>query len=228
MPKNQYNNIYKNSFTQKNMINKKEIINILIITLILSFGISLISPLNYFLIVLGSIFAVILINVITKKIIAHFLDSEIEVNIWEFKRFGYRKEQHFKKAFPAGAFFPLISRILFFPFNGFIWMASLVFEVKSKTYRAAKRHGLYSYSEMTENHIGLIAASGIFANLVLALLGYLIGFTDFARFNIWFAFWNMIPISNLDGNKIFFGNLIIWVFLACLTLLALGYTFLLV
>ena len=81
---------------------------------------------------------------------------------------------------------------------------------------------------MTEEHIGLIAASGIFANLFLGIIGYLIGFPLFAKLSIWFAFFNMIPISNLDGNKIFFGNLVLWSFLAIITLIGLGYTFLLV
>jgi Zn-dependent protease len=107
-------------------------------------------------------------------------------------------------------------------------MACLVFDVKPKIYRAAKRHGLYSYSEMTESHIGLIAAVGVIASLVFAVIGYLMGFSEFSRLSIYFAFFNMIPISDLDGNKIFFGSLILWSFLAALVLIGLGYVFFLV
>ena len=110
-------------------------------------------------------------------------------------------------------------------------MASLVFDVKAKAYHAAKRHGIYSFSEMTEEHIGRIAAAGIFVNLVLAIAFYFIGGdfgTLFAKLNILFAFFNMIPISDLDGNKIFFGNLVLWSFLAIVTLIGFLGTFLLV
>ena len=46
--------------------------------------------------------------------------------------------------------------------------------------------------------------------------------------NFWFAFFNMLPISELDGNKIFFGSIVFWSFLAILTLIGLGYAFLLI
>ncbi|MBL7059296.1 hypothetical protein ISS08_02490, partial [Candidatus Pacearchaeota archaeon] len=101
-------------------------------------------------------------------------------------------------------------------------------DVKAKVYRAAKRHGLYSFSEMTEYHLGLIAASGIFINLILAIIGYVIGFPLFAKLNIYYALFNMIPISDLDGNKIFFGSLVLWSFLAALTLIGLGYALFLI
>ena len=81
---------------------------------------------------------------------------------------------------------------------------------------------------MTEYHIGVIAGWGILANLFFALIGYLIGFTEFARLNIYFAFFNIIPLSNLDGNKIFFGSFIFWSFLAILTIIGLGYAFFLI
>jgi len=98
-------------------------------------------------------------------------------------------------------------------------MASLIFEVKPKVYRAAKRYGLYKFSEMTEYHIGLIAASGIAVNILLGIIGYLINFPLFAKLNIYYALFNLIPISELDGNKIFFGSFVLWCFLASIVLL---------
>ena len=46
--------------------------------------------------------------------------------------------------------------------------------------------------------------------------------------NIWFVFFNLIPVSDLDGNKIFFGNNVLWVVLAIVSLIALGYTIFLI
>ena len=75
---------------------------------------------------------------------------------------------------------------------------------------------------MTELHEGIIAIAGIVANLFFALVGYLVGFDEFARINLYYAFFNMIPVSNLDGNKIFFGSLLGWAVLATIILIALA------
>jgi Zn-dependent protease len=217
------------------MINPKEFAFLVLVTIITAFAVALTKTLTLnltlFLYALLGIFILLLLNILMKKITAYFLESEIEIKLWEIKRFGFKTGDYFKKAFPLGIFIPLISKIFFFSLNGFVWMASLVFDVKAKAYHAAKRHGMYSFSEMTEEHIGRIAAVGIITNLILAFLFYFIGGDFgliFAKLNIWFAFFNMIPISDLDGNKIFFGNLVLWSFLAVVTLIGLGYTFFLV
>lgn len=205
------------------MFSKKEISGILVITIIVGFAVNFLRNIEILHFTMISVFSIILINSIAKKISAFYLDSEVEIKIWEIQRIGFKPNRYFKKPIPAGAFMPLIFSAITHGY--FAWMASLVFDVKAKIYRAAKRHGLYSFSEMTESHIGFIAATGIIANLVFSIIGYLIGLDRFAELNIYYAFFNMIPISDLDGNKIFFGNLILWSFLAALVLVGMGYIF---
>ncbi len=208
------------------MFTKKELLWVVIITIILSISISLINTWQTFFITLLAIFLILALNILAKKLTAYYLDSKIRIKPWEIKRYGFKPEQHFKKPFPAGIFLPIIISAL--TFSNLIWMASLIFEVKPKIYKAVKRHGIYSFSEITENQIGLIAAAGIFANLVFAIIGYLAGWPIFTKLSVWYAFFNMLPISDLDGNKIFFGNLILWSFLASLVVIAVGYALLLV
>ena len=210
------------------MINRKEITDIILVSVILTFSITLFHKFTNFLEILLYLFLIIMINILVKKIVSYYFESEVEIKIWSFKRWGYKPKNYLRKEFLAGAIFPIISSIIFFPLNGFIWMSSLIFNVKSKTYRAAKRHGLYSFTEISEDHIAYIAAAGLFANLLFSVIAYLIGLTEFAKLSIWFAFFNIIPISNLDGNKIFFGSKVLWSLLATITLIALGYTFLVV
>mgnify|MGYP001583051339 CR=1 FL=1 len=204
------------------MINKKEILLIVIISVILAFSISLIETWDIFLSSLLAVFLVIIINVFAKKIMSYYLDSEVEIRLWEIERYGFKPKNRFKRPFPAGAFLPLISKIFLFPLGSFVWMASFAFDVKPKIYRAVKRFGMYSFSEMTESHEGWIAASGIVASLFFALIGYLIGFDEFARISLYYAFFNMLPISDLDGNRIFFGSLLGWAVLATIILIALA------
>lgn len=205
------------------MINKREVLIIsliiVIITLSLNLSLSIFEEWRTVLYTLLAVSVVILANIFTKKFIAYHLDSEIEMRVWEVGKYGFTKDKHSKKPFPLGAFLPIISKIIFFPFKSFVWMASLVFDVKPRIYRGAKRFGLYTFSEITEYHLGLIAASGIVINLILSIIGYFFGFPLFARLNIYYAFFNILPLSEFDGNKIFFGNLIMWAFLASLILI---------
>ena len=153
---------------------------------------------------------------------SYYVESEIEVKLFEIRKYGWTSGMQLKHSFPAGVFLPIIFSALTFGY--FTWMAGLVFDVKAKIHRAAKRHGLYSFTEMTEYHIGLIAAAGILANLVFVVVGYLIGLPaqmNFVKLSILYVFFNMLPVYDLDGNKIFFGSLILWSFLAALVLVAL-------
>jgi len=205
------------------MFNTKEIILIIVTSLILAFTLSvttLSTDLTVFLYLLLSIFIIIIINSIAKKFAAHFYESEMEIKLWEISRYGFKPHKKFKKNFPAGLALPIIITALSFGY--LFWLSSLVFDVKAKTYRTAKRHGLYLFSEMTEDHIGYIAATGIFVNLFAAILGYFLDLPsamNFVSLNIFYAFFNMLPISDLDGNKIFFGNIVLWAFMATLTLI---------
>ena len=210
------------------MFNKKEIFSIIIVSIVLAFGITLVKELSLFLSVLLGVLIVLLINVLTKKITGFYLDSKVDVRIWEFKRYGFKPGQKLKQFIPAGLIIPLLSKIILFPLNGFLWMASMVFDVNAKKYKAARRHGIYSFSEITEDQIGIIAASGIIFNLIASVIFYMVGLPLFAKLNIWFVFFNLIPVSDLDGNKIFFGNNVLWVVLAIVSLIALGYTIFLI
>ena len=113
-----------------------------------------------------------------------------------------------------GLLLPLIIKVI--TMGALNWTAALTFETKGKNYRAARRHGIYSFSEVTEAQMGYIAAIGIFGTLVGAFIGYLLGFEDFVKLSLGYAFFNMIPLSTLDGNKIFFGNITLWAFLAAI------------
>ncbi|HUW44100.1 MAG TPA: hypothetical protein VMV95_04030 [Bacillota bacterium] len=208
------------------MLNLKEISPILVVVLVITLLLGLFNNFKGFLYTLLAVFIVFMINILAKKVMSTYLDSEIEVKFWEIKRYGFKPPSSFKKPFPAGIFFPIIFTLI--TLGNFIWMASLIFDVKPKISRSAKRHGLYSYSEMTEGHIGFIAAAGVIANLIFAVVGYIAGFPEFSRLSIFLAFFSMIPISDLDGNKIFFGNLVLWSFLAAIVLIGLGYVFFLV
>ena len=204
------------------MIDKKEIGAFAIILVVLAVSSSLFN-INVFPTMILAFLAIIAINLGAKKIAAYYLDSEIEIKPWQIQRYGLNKRGNSKSSIPIGIFLPIIFSII--SLGNVVWLASLVFDVKPRVSASSKRHGLYSFSEITESHIGNIAAISVFVTLLAAVLGYFLGFTTFARLSIFYAFFNMIPAWDLDGNKVFFGNIVIWSFLSTLVLIGLGYAF---
>ena len=200
------------------MIKAKEALIIVSTIIVLAFAIELIDLKNLFLNSLLYMTIIVGVNILSKKAISYYLDTEIEIKSWEIKRFWYRKHDYLKKPIPIGLILPILIKVISVGFVN--WTASLTYEVKAKIYRVAKRHGLYAFTDISETQIGVIAAAGIGMNLILALISYLAGTPELAKLSLTFALFNLIPISELDGNKIFFGSLALWVFLASITLLA--------
>lgn len=205
------------------MINQKELFSIITVTLVLGILVSLVESFEIFIVTIFSIFIIILINTITKKIVSYSLDTDIEIKIWELNRWGYKTHHRFKSFIQAGIFIPIL--IKFFTMGLLNWMACLTFDASGKVYRAARRHGIYSFSEVTEAQMGWIAGAGIITNIIFSIIAYTLGFETFAKLSLTYAFFNMIPIYDLDGAKIFFGSITFWSFLAIISSLGMLSTF---
>jgi len=215
-----------------NMFKPKEISHIILAIIILSFVVSFnqISKnserghLIIFSIIIITL--IIFINIIAKKITAYYFESNIESKIWHLQQYSFKQSYHFKKPLPAGIIIPFILSVISLGYA--MWLAILEFEVNPSSTRVSKRHGHYRVSEMTDTQIGIIAASGVIVNLIASIIGYLIGVPEFARLSIYYAAFSLLPLSGLDGTKIFFGSRVMWFSLVIITAIFLGYAFLLV
>tara|TARA_Y100000310_G_scaffold286519_1_gene310790 strand:+ start:16601 stop:17227 length:627 start_codon:yes stop_codon:yes gene_type:complete len=190
-------------------INKesKEIFIIILASIILALAVSfnnqsiLQETILIFLIILSS-------NVLVKKITGYIFEVNVKTRFWGLYYYGLRKDSHFKSPIPM-AWLPLALTLIS---NGIIWwLAILEFDVEAKTERVSRRHGLYRFTEVTEWHIGLIAIMGIITNLILAIIGYVAGFELFTKLSIYYVAWSIIPLSSLDGSKIFFASRGLWI-----------------
>ncbi|MBS3084803.1 hypothetical protein J4411_02720 [Candidatus Pacearchaeota archaeon] len=205
------------------MLTRKEFLSILIISIVLGVIISLVENEIIFLKTTLFVFIVILVNTAAKKAAGFYLDTDIEVKIWEMKQFWVQKHIHAKNYIPVGIFAPLI--VKFISIGLINWMACLTFDASGKVYRAARRHGIYSFSEVSEEEMGWIAASGTVVTILFAVLAYLIGQETLTKISLAYAFFNIIPAFDWDGAKIFFGNVTLWSFLAVISLIGLVATF---
>ena len=211
------------------MIKTKEIISIILAIIVGAFVISF-TNINKYPITLLIVASVILINIIVKQIAAYYyFDANIETKIWQFQRYGYYKRSYLKNPFPIGIVLPFILTLITYGgISMFPWLALLQFDITASGARVSKRHGLYRFSELTERHIGSIAKCGIIANLIAVVIGYLLNFPEFARINLFYAFFNLLPLGNLDGTKIFFGGRVSWAILASICIMLLGYSFIII
>lgn len=192
---------------------------IIILTIVISFEnliLGKISSLGTFL-----LFAIILVtvNIVGKKLMANMLDLDVEHKMWAWSQWGWKKHQHFQKPMPAGIIIPLIITVLT---RGVVSMlAVLTYEAKAKTIRASKRFGYYSYNDLTEWHNALIGAGGVVFTLAFSAIAYFLPtqLEQLAALSAGYAFWNMLPISNLDGSQIFFGSRVLYAALAIITII---------
>ena len=163
---------------------------------------------------------VVVLPLLLRKAFAYSLDASVKHRVWHFYRFGIYPGQHFKKEYPFGiivpGFFAILGLLASFPI---MVLTFLTYETRALKHRAAKRFGYYSYTEMTDWHNALIGASAIVVLLVISLVGYIGNFEVLAKLAAYYAFWNMIPFSDLDGTQIYFGNKVLYYVLAITTLI---------
>ena len=189
---------------------------IVVLTLVAGFSFIIKGNWEIFAMVFGFSAIIIALSVLAKKGAAYLLDSNVEHEIWNMSRYGLIPSWHLKKPIPAGIIFPLFFTL--FTLGIIKFTAILTYETRALKYRAAKRFGFYSYKEMTDWHNGLIGAAGILSLLILSLITYLspMNLEYLAKMSAYYAFWNLLPISKLDGTQILFGSRILWAVFAAI------------
>ncbi len=225
-----FHNVYINPCAAKYMkISEVTSIIAAVIILAVVFGFSFVisGDLNSFSQVILFSVLIIIVAVFTKKLVAYMLDSDVEHELWRVYRYSWKPGWHFDKPVPAGIILPLVFTL--FSWGILKFSAILTYETRALKYRAAKRFGMYSFSEMTDWHNGIIGASGIIVLLLISVIAYFapLNIEYLAKMATFYAFWNMIPVSNLDGTQIFFGSRILYTILAVITIIFTFYAFVL-
>ncbi len=168
-------------------------------------------------------FAIIIVavNVFSKKMMARSFDTDLEHELWNWSRFGLKPGQRTSKPVPAGIIVPLLISAISL---GLVKvMTFLTFETTAHPSAKRKVSG-YVFSEMTDWHIALFGATGIIATCILSFLAYFIlPNQDLWRYAAFYAFWNVIPVSKLDGAQILYGSKVLWVATGIIALILAAY-----
>ena len=167
-----------------------------------------------------SFLIIITVNILIKKLIGYYLETNVRTKFWTWYQFGFRKDWHFKKPVPM-IWLPLL--LVLFTRGFFWWLGVLQFDVEAKTERVSRRHGLYRFTEVTEWHIAWIIGWALIANFILAIIAYIAGFELFTRLSIYFIIWNLIPISSFDGAKLLYASKAFWIISASIAVIILAW-----
>jgi len=231
------------------MLTKKEFTLIIIAVIISAFIYALhkgttygtmisiaLTPIDF---ILGLIifFIIIFLNIFMKKFVSEYYSIKIEHRIWEFQQTGWSKKSKLKKPFPIGMVLPFTLSIISVGFiQCFTFFQFDAENIPRK--RILRKRGLYRKEEINESDPAMTAAWGLYSLLFLAILAIIISLiikpldvlvfniplqypiAELARYSIFYGMWNLIPISNLDGTKIFFGSLFNWFILTIFFILA--------
>ena len=197
------------------------IISIIIFTFIILFPI--IDP-NPFLLIIPAI--IIITNVIAKKYAANYFNIKIKYNVWQFQRYWFHSRSKLKKPIPMGLIFPFF--LAFFSLGLIKPFIFLQFDYENNEQkRMLKRTGRIRRTEINESDPAFTAAWGFYALLILSIISVLLAsitefslFLDLAKYSLFYGAWNLLPISNLDGAKLFFGNVFNWAVLAFIFFIA--------
>lgn len=164
---------------------------------------------------------IISISVFAKKITADILDIKIEHKLWQFQRYWFYKKSHFKNPLPVGLIIPILFSFLSSGFVKCFWF--LQFESEALPSKVAKRYGRYGfrrYSEIMEWDLAIISFYSLIGLLALSLTAKFLGIFELAKYSLYFTIWNMAPLSNLEGSKIFFGSRPLYIFSLVLIFIA--------
>ncbi|MBT3408467.1 hypothetical protein HN415_07325 [Candidatus Woesearchaeota archaeon] len=199
------------------MYNKKEILNLFLSTVILgfifsargwgystfNFGIGLSNLLRMSILS----FIILLIYQTSHKLIAKKYHAHSTFRIWSLQRWWFTKNAKFKKPFAAGIILPLFFSLIS---NGFLKFAAIGSSEITSIER--KRIGK-KYKHISEHELAKIHLVGPFTILLLSLiLIQFPGFDEIVKIAYTLSIFSMLPISGLDGAKIFFGSLPLYLF----------------
>jgi Zn-dependent protease len=206
------------------MFEAKEISWIIIALIVFEFVILFPFPssLNPFLLLTPVL--ILSVNLISKKIAASKFSIKIKYKIWEFERYSLHEHSHLKKPFPIGLVFPvLLSFLSMGVMRVFLFLQFDAENIAKK--RILKKRGINQRTEINESDLAFASFWGFFSLIILAIIGSFSVIEPFfpflSKYAVFYGIWNLLPISELDGSKLFFGSMILWILTAIMYAVAL-------
>ena len=202
------------------MFTKKESLAVFISVLLLSFVFGFDDGTNTFvlsnwLINILRIFLLVSVAILFRELVIKLFakrhEAISEYKLWSVHQIWFNKK--LSRGLPFGIFIALIGAVVS---TGRLFFTAIgVHDLRENTNpRVGRKYQNLEYREEAQ-----IISMGMLSNLFLAIVGLMIGhffnlnMSVFVGINFYIVLFNMIPISELDGAKIFFGSLLTYAFL---------------
>lgn len=145
---------------------------------------------------------------LSQKFAADHFSCSSEFKLWGIKKYGFRPYHHFKSELPLGI---LIGVLVAFLSVGKAFFAAVAsFDLHEERHRRVGRR----FINLTSMEVAFISLSGVFSSLFLAFVFGIFKFEIGVLVASWFALFHMIPLPGLDGLKVFFASISLFVFSA--------------
>lgn len=192
------------------IMKRKEVITIFVVMLLMAFilGFTDKQVFSFERFSTYLVFSIIIIgcSVTIKKLVSRYIDVESEIKFWEFQRWGIYSRSHFKKPFPIGI---ILAPLLFLVFNFRYFFCYLQFDAKATSAKVAKKYSFPRVSGILEWDDAVIAFYGTLVLFILSIISGLFNNSlclEFSKISIYYALWNILPLGQLDGSRLFFGS----------------------
>jgi hypothetical protein len=193
------------------LISYREIKTIIVIALILSFifGFNDNKPnfvlkdwLKNLIYIFILSFSIVLANNLGYKLMARYANSNVEIKIWNSHVF--KEEFKFSKI-PLYIFTPVLPALIALFSNG-QWFVPVVNTFNVNDYSVYGR----KFPKLTYFNQGLIAVTGLFFVFILMIFFKILLINEGIKIGSWFILFNLIPISDLPGAKIFIASRVMY------------------
>lgn len=171
---------------------------------------------------------ILAVNLLVKKVAAGFFNIKINYKIFEIQRYGFPERSKLRKPFPVGLVIPFV--ISFLSLGALKIFLFLEFEVKNlSNKRLLKARGIERRNEINDSDAAFTAFWGFFSLIILSIFATLPFVTPIfpylPRYAVFYGLWNLLPIGNLDGARLFFGSRVTWFITAIMFLIGLFFVF---
>ncbi|MEK6835500.1 MAG: hypothetical protein AABX55_00555, partial [Nanoarchaeota archaeon] len=144
-------------------------------------------------------------NLLGYKLAAKYLGTNIKLKIWNSQKFKGKllRLKNIDLAYTT----PILAILIMLISNGRIFFSTVLTFTVEKFKVLGKR-----FPYLTDYHVALIVVTGMFFNFILMLFFKLTNVELGIKISSWFILFNFLPVSELPGEKLFFGSRTLWVF----------------
>ncbi len=160
----------------------------------------------------GYSFITILASSLACEIAAAKFGFDAEFRLWSID-IRLRKKARFSRSkpwfIPAWLIFPVALILVSWGLKWLIiitWLAVVSFDAVPAA-RFEKK-----FINITEWELALIALAGPMTAIVIAVIAKFFGLDALSTMSVLYAIFNLLPISELNGIKVFFGSMMLWIF----------------